>query len=173
MKPQLKTLQDFIKPYFRNKCPVVKYKKEEWSGLADTEKNIIYINPEDNHLYLDCRVGEVTYRPSSRIKLKGSEGFFFTLLHEVGHFKIPFNIRSRKFEKIKEKIEKELGAKNTSLESIAYSAEDYLKKEWEKLEFGSWLNGGSMNQHIKVNEWAIKEFGRKRKDINKIIKNRK
>ncbi|HBG68869.1 hypothetical protein A2W67_02670 [Candidatus Nomurabacteria bacterium RIFCSPLOWO2_02_40_28] len=171
MKPQLKILQDFIKPYFRYKCPIVKYKKEEWNGLANTEKNIIYINSENDHLELNCMVGEVTYKPSSKIKLKGSEGYFFTLLHEVGHFKIPFKVKSRKFEKIKADIKKELGVTKTSLDSITYSAEDYFKKDSEYFEFRSWLKGGSMTQHIKVNEWAIKEFRRKRKDINKIIKN--
>src|SRR3990167_39542 len=138
MKPQLKILQDFIKPYFRYKCPIVKYKKEEWNGLANTEKNIIYINSENDHLELNCMVGEVTYKPSS---------------------------------KIKSDIKKELGVTKTSLDSITYSAEDYFKKDSEYFEFRSWLKGGSMTQHIKVNEWAIKEFRRKRKDINKIIKN--
>jgi len=71
MKPQLKILQDFIKPYFRYKCPIVKYKKEEWNGLANTEKNIIYINSENDHLELNCMVGEVTYKPSkNKIKRK-------------------------------------------------------------------------------------------------------
>lgn len=171
MKPQLKILQDFIRPYFRNRCPLVKYKKDKWSGFADTEKNIIYLNPDADHLELGCIVGEVAYKPSSKMKLNETEGYFFTLLHEVEHFKIPVAVRSKKFEKIKEKIKKELGTKNTSLESIVYSAEEYFKEKWEYFEFRSWLNGYSMDQHIKVNEWAIKEFKRKRKDINKLIKN--
>jgi hypothetical protein len=111
MKPKLKILQDFIKPYFKKDCPIVKYKRmKDVCGLAGIGENIIYLNPDADHSDLGCDVGlSLFYKPYSKMKLKGNEGYFFTLLHEVAHFKIPFFKKSKKFEKIREKVEKDLG----------------------------------------------------------------
>ncbi len=172
MKPKLKDLQNFTKQYFPRKCPVVRWKKmKKYQGLAETKKNIIYINPEQKGKgKFGCFVGEGLYKPRTKIKFKKGEEYFATLIHEIGHFKI--KLKSPKyFQSIKNKVLKELkeAREKPTLDNIAYWAEEHFKKDWQYLEFRSWLGKGSMNEHIKVEDRAIKEFKKQRKKQNKPI----
>ena len=170
MKPKIVNLKQFAKRYFKNHYPLIKYKKlkDGLNGVADTKKRVIYLNINQTGGF-GCAVGEVTYIPKTKVKLSAWERYFAALLHEIAHFKIKFHEPSKKFERIKRKIIREFYPKleKESLDDIAYNAADYLS-EWELVKFRGWLGKHSTENHIKVEEWAIKEFKRQRKSINKI-----
>lgn len=201
MKPKLKDLQSFTKLYFSHRYPTVKWKRmKRYLGLADTKKNIIYLNPNQSSAKkFGCFIGEGIYKPKTKIKLTENERYFATLLHEIWHFKIkskPSNFfesiekkaikEIKKERKLRDKLLKIKGftgnkdGREITLDDIATEVDynDSLNRhffskgkrnEYKWLEFQSWLGGGSMTEHIKVEDWAIKEFKKQRKKIKKIL----
>ena len=90
-RPGIKILQDFTRKYFPRRCPIVRWKKMDCLGIAVRSKNLIYLNPDASPKDHRCKVGTGWYVPIRKIKMKGGEQYFLTLLHEIGHFKIKKN----------------------------------------------------------------------------------
>lgn len=196
MKPKLKDLQNFAKQYFPYKCPAVRWKRiEGYNGQAYTEKNIIYLNPEIPLNCWGCKTGEATYAPKAKIKMRGGEQYFLVLIHEIGHFKIKLKppkyfkelkkrtIKAIKlYRKLRDKIRSEnKSRKKITLDEIvteidydsSLNRKFFTKGKWDEgkwLEFRSWLGRDLMSEHIKVEDWAIREFKKQRKKIKEILK---
>ena len=107
MRPKIKDLQAFTKLHFKRNCPIVKWKKmKDMQGIVDEKKNIIYLNPEIPLKGWGCRVGEIYYKPKRKVRLKDGEQYFFTLIHEIGHFKIKLK-SSKEFKLLKKRLQRE------------------------------------------------------------------
>ncbi|MHC4270665.1 MAG: hypothetical protein ACYSTS_19720 [Planctomycetota bacterium] len=102
-KPRIKTLNAFVKLYsdiLMNDPPRVKWKQmPEHKGCADLKNNIIYLdsnNPVnsvfEHQFTYDLDLPE--YVPSIKFRLKEGEQYFLTLLHEIGHFKMRYDLLS-------------------------------------------------------------------------------
>ena len=198
-KLSIKVLRDFAKTYFSYRTPIIRWKKMDYAGWAFLKKRIIYLNPNEKPKDLGCRVGTCHYHPVNRMQLKNGEQHFLTLLHEIGHFKIKkkplkewVNLKRKLMREAREclKLErirdKNFGVKPKSkkeekraiLEQVDYNAEGVLeskKGESDSYYYGrcedfrSWLQGDSVSEHISVEEWARKEFKKRRKEIRKLL----
>ena len=179
-KSLLLPLNDFAQTYI----PWVKVifrdsLQEGESGQSDLQRGIIYLAPKQK-LNADAiglgfafayRIGP-KYR---RMKLQRYEMYFLTLLHEIGHFKIKEKV-PKKYEQLKH----ELLGKGASDRLIELShIESKLKRrdgeresEWRLrlADFMSWLTiGETITHHLKVENWAIDEFERKRNQIDSFL----
>ncbi len=143
-------------------------------GEAHYNTNIIYINPDPSSHRLGCEIGSAMfYEPGDKLKIKGYyEECFLSLLHEIAHFKF----RKWKIPKEWIPLKRKLGRMHpNNLEMQAYSVEDLFDKfpgELELEDFRHYVIGGSTAVpalHIKVENWAIFEFRKQRKNIRKII----
>ncbi|MDD5738810.1 MAG: hypothetical protein PHY72_02720 [Candidatus Pacebacteria bacterium] len=178
-KPNTQDLQNFTKEYFKKNPPIVKWKKIDCNGLADTENNIIYLNPENSEKEFGCQVTEGSYKPKTRIRFKDGEQYFAVLLHEIAEFKFYGKIKPPKcFKEIKNKIIKKLRReavekskklkteyKEPTLDDVAYLAQDCFEDPGDHCEFRAWLLGRLNIDHIKVEDWAVQKFKKRRKDI--------
>lgn len=173
MKPKIEALQEFAENYFKNSnCPSLKWKAmKKTQGEADRENNIISINPKiPTNNCLGCVIIETLYKPNKKIKIDEGEQYFLVLLHEIAHFKIILK-QPAKFIKLRKKLQKEFP---NNLQAQIYASEDYLRKEddineSEALEFRTFMAGDLIREHTKVEDWAIKEFEKRRKTIRKIL----
>ncbi|MCP5004488.1 MAG: hypothetical protein GY941_11210 [Planctomycetes bacterium] len=100
-------MNKFSKRYFRKKPPpVVKWKRLPRNGgmvvngQADVEEKIIYINPNISYTYRNTIIVNYSEGDSNNIAynsmvdvgdLRQGEQYFKTLIHEIGHFRYPFN----------------------------------------------------------------------------------
>lgn len=112
------------------------------------------------------------------MKLGIYEIYFLTLLHEIGHFKIKEKI-PRSYLRLRKEI---LGNdfSHDRLIEISY-IENKIKplmgekeNSWKLrlADFMSWLaTEETISHHMKVENWAIDEFERKRKIIVKLLSN--
>jgi len=152
---------------------------ERESGQSDLQRKIIYLARKQK-LNADAIGLGLMYAYSvgpkyRRMKLQRYEMYFLTLLHEIGHFKLKERI-PRKYEQLK----KELVGKGLSERLIELSfIENRIKRKpgeraasWRLrlADFMSWLTmGETITHHLKVENWAIDEFERKRKIIAKML----
>jgi hypothetical protein len=162
-----------VKVIFRNSL------RDGESGQSDLQRGIIYLASKQR-MNADAiglgfafayRIGP-KYR---RMKLQRYEIYFLTLLHEIGHFKI-----IKKVPKKYEQVKHELLGKGASDRLIELShIENKLKRRVGERESGwrlrladfmSWLTTGeTITHHIRVENWAIDEFERKRKQIASLL----
>lgn len=112
------------------------------------------------------------------MKLTKDEMYFLTLLHEIGHFRIKEKI-PKSYGRLRRQIfelDRSPGYKQVEL---SYIESRVKRKNGEKLsdwklrlaDFMSWLaTGETISHHMKVENWAIDEFERKRKSIGKKLR---
>lgn len=152
------------------------------SGQSDLEKNVIYISPRQQMKPDSIALGlTFAYRigPKYRsMKLTKDEMYFLTLLHEIGHFRIKEKI-PKSYGRLRRQIfelDRSPGYKQVEL---SYIESRVKRKNGEKLsdwklrlaDFMSWLaTGETISHHMKVENWAIDEFERKRKSIGKKLR---
>jgi hypothetical protein len=148
-------------------------------GESDIERKIIrlspkqQVNPEAIALGLSFayRVGP-KYRT---MKLGKNEILFLTLLHELGHFRIRER-EPRFYHELKHTLEKRGKVSREEIPLI----EQYIRRRkgeseqsWKLriADFESWLvSGESINHHMKVENWAIDEFEKRRAKIGKALR---
>lgn len=200
-KPSIRILQDFARPYFTSRCPIVRWKKMGYgcTGKAGLNKDVIYLSPMMDLNFNKIRIAGRLYRLKDRMKLKEGEQYFFTLTHEIGHFKIKkkppkeWNILVKKrlgitIENLKDenKCRRNFGDKPlTAKEEKEYVCNDLsgnvklVRRKGESNshylgryeDFRSWLMGDYASEHILVEKWARKEFKKRRKEIKEILLN--
>lgn len=175
----LKDLEEFTKLYFKRNPPDIKWKKMEARGIADRRNNIIYLDPINiyEEKFPEIEVGIwVSYRPKTRLKFSECERFFKTLLHEIGHFKIRLK-PPREYYSYRKKLQK-MYPNNIKIQiDLAYDVIEMKKNESPEnyqgrlADFRYWLaKGWTVEEHIEVEDWALKEFKKQRKKIKQIIK---
>jgi hypothetical protein len=180
-KVLLRVLNEFAKSYIAKVRVVFRDDLlEKESGQSDLQRKIIYLARRQKlsadaiglGLMYAYHIGP-KYR---RMKLQRYEMYFLTLLHEIGHFKLKERV-PQKYELLK----KELVVKGLSDRLIELSfIENRMKRKPEEREgswrlrladFMSWLTmGETISHHLKVENWAIDEFERKRKAITKLLR---
>lgn len=89
------------------------------------------------------------YEPKTQIQKESGEQYFYTLTHEIGHFKIR---PSKSLLKARAKLETEY---KNDFEELMRATEDYQIR--------------ATRLHIKVDQWAVKEFKKRRKEIHAIL----
>lgn len=185
-----------IKKYLTHSPPRIRWKElgEDTFGLADREKNAVYLNPSPSGNVMGSMIGSGTfYEIKIKLKLNQKEKYFVTLIHEIGHFKIRKKppkewIKTKKVLMKKVEEEDEIGRKfgqepmthQAKLDYIGYRVCDVLKRrknEEDKRyyfrvnDFKKWLStGASMTEHKTVHNWAIKEFKKQRTWIRNRLK---
>lgn len=180
----LKILDEFAKSY----APGIEVRFDSRliagvSGQSDLEKKIIHLSPKQD-LRADSIGLGLTYAyrigPKYReMKLRPYEMYFLTLLHEIGHFKIKEKIPGSYLRLKKEILGNDLS--RDRLIEISY-IENKIKplagereSSWKLrlADFMSWLaTDETITHHMKVENWAIDEFERKRKTIAKLLSNK-
>jgi hypothetical protein len=162
-----------VKVIFRNNL------LQEESGQSDLQKLVIFLAPRQRLNADAIHLGfAYAYRigPKYRkMKLRQDEVYFLTLLHEIGHFKI-----KERVPKMYERLKRELVGKGISdhLIELTYIENKMRRRSGEResawrlrlADFMSWLTlGETITHHMKVENWAINEFERKRKKITGIL----
>jgi hypothetical protein len=171
-------LDEFAKTY----QPSLKVRFTDRLGAAaqsDLQRGIIYLarkqelDPDAIGLGLSYayRIGP-KYR---RMKITREEMYFLTLLHEIGHFKIKEKI-PKNYIQLRRDIVGD--GRSDSFIELSYIEGRIKRRAGEKesawklrlADFMSWLaTGETISHHIRVENWAIDEFERKRKSIDKRI----
>jgi len=172
----LKVLNEFARSYL----PVIKVRFGDGmqggeSGRSDLERKIIYLSTKQQLKADSISLGlSYAYRIGPkyrRMKLTKNEMYFLTLLHEIGHFKI-----KEKVPKSYHLLREELIRKHSHDHRVEFDhIERRIKQKTEETEtawklrladFETWLViGESISHHIKVENWAIDEFEKKRAKI--------
>jgi hypothetical protein len=145
------------------------------SGRSDLEGQIIYLAMKQQLEADSISLGlSYAYRigPKYRkMKLTKNEMYFLTLLHEIGHFKIKEKVPSSYL-----RLRDELISTHDHRVEFDYIERRIRRRTGEtetvwKLrlaDFETWLViGESISHHIKVENWAIDEFEKKRGLIRK------
>lgn len=178
----LDVLNEFAKSYVpRLKVRFVQGLVERASAQSDLQKRIIYLsrrqslNPDAIGLGLSYayRIGP-KYRS---MKLDRDEMYFLTLLHEIGHFVIKEKVPAKYVQ-----LRREIVGDGRSDRLIELSfLESKIKRKageresvWELrlADFMSWLTTGeTISHHMKVENWAIDEFEKKRDSIARLLMN--
>ena len=104
-----------------------------------------------------------------KMRLLPEEMYFLTLLHEIGHFKIK-DRTPKSYEPLWEELKRarNMHRKKEVLDLIQGSlkrrpGEPLRAWELRIADFQSWLvNGETITHHMKVENWAISEFERRR-----------
>ena len=148
-------------------------------GESDVERKVIrlspqqQINPEAIALGLSYayRIGP-KYR---KMKLRKNEVLFLTLLHELGHFKIKERV-PRFYHGLEEEFKRRGKVSREEIPLI----EQYIRRRRGETEqswklriadFESWLiSGESITHHMKVENWAIDEFEKRRAKIRESLR---
>ncbi len=178
-KPSVAILKKFALRYFTKQTLLdIRWKKMDAAGMADYKSKVIYLHPDLKESYntFGCRVGHgMDYFPATKMKLSKWESYFATLLHEIGHFKFRKWKIPKKWPRIRNKIRREYPG---NIEMQTYVAEDYhddFANEMEIEDFKHYIVGGAEcvpSLHMRVEEWAIREFKKQRKAINLLFKNK-
>jgi hypothetical protein len=145
------------------------------SGRSDLERQIIYLASRQQLKADSISLGlSYAYRIGPkyrRMKLSKNEMYFLTLLHEIGHFKIMEKVPSSYLQ-----LRDELISKHYHRVEFDYIERRIRRRAGEtetawKLrlaDFETWLViGESISHHIRVENWAIAEFEKKRGLIGK------
>ncbi len=145
------------------------------SGRSDLEGRIIYLATKQQLKADSISLGlSYAYRIGPkyrRMKLTRNEMYFLTLLHEIGHFrikeKVPLSylmLRDQLIRKHDHRVEFDYIERR--LRRRANETETAWKLRLAGFE--TWLViGESISHHIKVENWAIDEFEKKRGAIRK------
>jgi len=145
-------------------------------GLSDLQKKLIHISPKQE---VEADAISLGYRYAYRVgpkyrgmKLRRDEIYFLTLLHEIGHFLIRDKI-PKSYLKLRDSMLSE--AHHSHGTDKIYIIEDHIRRRknesesaWELriADFQSWLGlGETISHHMRVENWAIDEFEKRRKDI--------
>jgi hypothetical protein len=143
-------------------------------GESDIERKIIRLY-QRQQVNVDAIALGLSYayriRPKYRkMKLGKNESLFLTRLHELGHFRIKERV-PRCYHRLEEELEKR---GKVSREEIPLM-EQYIRRKrgeseqsWKLriADFESWLvSGESITHHMKVENWAIDEFEKRRAKI--------
>ncbi len=147
------------------------------SGKSDLERQIIYLASKQQLKADSISLGlSYAYRIGPRyrrMKLTRNEMYFLTLLHEIGHFKIKEKVPSSYLLLRDELIRKhshDLWVEFDSIERRIRRRRGETETAWKLrlADFETWLViGESISHHIKVENWAIDEFEKKRATIRK------
>ncbi|MDA4112220.1 MAG: hypothetical protein OK439_06740 [Thaumarchaeota archaeon] len=147
-------------------------------GQSDIERNVIELSPKQDvnadaialGLSYAYRIGP-KYR---KMKLEKNEMLFLTLLHEIAHFKIRERV-PKFYLKLSEELKNRGGVSRDEIPII----ERYIRRRkgepeesWKLriADFESWLVlGETITNHMKVENWAIEEFEKKRRAIRKSL----
>jgi len=177
--PVLKILNEFAQSYLPGaKVKLDKSLPQGAGGQSDIERNVIQLSPKQDvnadaialGLSYAYRIGP-KYR---KMKLKKKEILFLTLLHEIAHFKIRERV-PRFYFRLRDELKARGGVSRDEIPII----EQYIRRrkgesqETWKLriaDFESWLVvGESITHHMKVENWAIEEFEKKRSTIRESL----
>jgi hypothetical protein len=178
LKPVLGVLNEFARSYIPEvKVRFAKKMRRGESGMSDLERKIIHISSKQEIKADSISLGlSYAYRigPKYRkMKLTKTEMYFLTLLHEIGHFKIKENV-PRSFLKLRDELIR--NHSDGSRIEFDHIERRIRRRKGEKesawklrlANFETWLViGESISHHIKVENWAIDEFEKKRKIIRK------
>jgi len=112
------------------------------------------------------------------MKLGRYEMYFLTLLHEIGHFKVKEKI-PRSYLRLKKDIlgndlDHDRMIEISNIENKIKPLPGEKESSWKLrlADFMSWLaTDETISHHMKVENWAIDEFERKRKLIAKLLSN--
>jgi len=150
------------------------------SGQSDLEKKIIYISSRQELSPDSIGLGlTYAYRigPKYRsMKMKRYEMYFLTLLHEIGHFVIKESI-PRSYLRLGKELFEEKDPAGERLIEISFIEGRLRRRSGERenawklrlADFMSWLaTGETISHHMKVENWAIDEFERKRRIITEL-----
>ena len=181
-KALLELLNEFAKHYVtRVKVIFRDNLLEDESGQSDLQRRVIYLAPKQR-LHADAIGLGFAYAyhigPKYRkMRVQRYEIYFLTLLHEIGHFKIRERV-PRKYERLKRELV-EKGVSDHLIE-LTYIEDKMRRRSAESedawrlrlADFMSWLTlGETITHHMKVENWAIDEFERKRKKIVTMLQN--
>ncbi len=148
---------------------------QDESGQSDLQRRLIYLAPRQrlnaDAIHLGFAYAYHIGPKYRKMKLQRDEVYFLTLLHEIGHFQIKERV-PQKYERLK----RELIGKEVSdhLIELSYIENKMRRRSGEResawrlrlADFMSWLTlGETITHHMKVENWAIYEFERKRKKI--------
>jgi len=181
MKTLLRLLNEFAKSYIPSLS--VRFGDDltsRASGQADLNKNLIYLSRRQAMNADAIGLGlSYAYRIGSkykRMKLIYDEMYFLTLLHEIGHFKIKDRIPKNYARLKKEIVDSDFSHDHlielSYIESRIKRRAGERENEWKLrlADFMSWLTiDETISHHMKVEDWAIDEFERKRKAITKSL----
>jgi hypothetical protein len=175
----LEVLNEFAKTYVPRISVRFSYLGKA-SGRSDLERKTIYISLRQEQSPDSIGLGlTYAYRigPKYRsMKLKRYEIYFLTLLHEIGHFTIKEPI-PKSYHRLRREL---FNGEPTGDRLIEISIiEDGMRRRLGEKEnvwrlrladFMSWLaTGETISHHIKVENWAIDEFERRRKTIEALV----
>ena len=147
-------------------------------GQSDLERKVIFLSPSQEIEAEAISLGpSYAYRIGNKyrqLRLKPNEIYFLTLLHEIGHFVLEERI-PRNYRTLRNSIKEIMQASKSS--DGLYLIEKRLKRKkgesesaWKLriADFESWLSvGETITHHMKVEDWAIDEFERRRQEIKK------
>jgi len=190
--PKLKDLQDFTKGYFNGKeCPVVifkEFKKTKGHGWSDIDNKKIYLNRNMSlKRGFGADIGDDFYPPEDNINLKSAEQYFAVLLHEIKHFKVAEKFQlPKEWNKLRKRFNEEycFAKKITNKKELmdfafffAINESCFSKRRGEKEikrqerieDFVYWVVHGYPLNHIKVVDWSLKEFKKRREDISRYL----
>lgn len=162
-----------------------------------------YNIPLDNsRFYVGCGISFDYKKYYRELKLKEGDQYFLTLLHEIAHFKFKLK-PSKTWIKLKTKLSEEVeealrekmifiyvcGLKRLTKAEKSDYVESWLdcnaklkrKKDESDLmylirndKFRGWVMGhGIIEEHERVELWAIREFKKRRKEIKQLLFERK
>jgi hypothetical protein len=149
------------------------------SGRSDLERKITYLASKQQLKADSISLGlSYAYRIGPkyrRMKLTKNEMYVLTLLHEIGHFKIkekvPLSYLLLREELIR-KHSRDHRIEFDQIESRIKRREGETETAWKlrMADFETWLViGESISHHIKVENWAIDEFEKRRAKIRKSL----
>lgn len=174
-QPSLTVLSQFCKPYFRGRPPSVRWKRmKDTEGYSDLTQRVIYINPKQSTIRFSCRIGLGAQNLKARkVKVNKWESYFATLLHEIGHFKFKKMRIPRIWIAEKKRLQKEwprdfeMQANDTDPRRLGrgpLAEQDFTVY----LKFGPDPDFVFPSLHLKVENWALKRFQKRRQFINSL-----
>ena len=183
-KPDLKPLLGVLNEFARSYIPGIRIRfasgmRDGESGRSDLERQVIYLASKQQLKADSISLGlSYAYRIGPkyrRMKLARNEMYFLTLLHEIGHFKIKEKVPSSYLKLRDELIRKhsqDLRVEFDTIEERIRRRTGETETAWKLrlADFETWVViGESISHHIKVENWAIDEFEKKRGAIRKSL----
>jgi hypothetical protein len=177
-KPSIEILQQFSDGYFKQNPPKLQWHDgKPFLGCAVLVENSILLKPSMPLNLEGCRVDDGSfYMPKLQFQLKDGEQYFYVLLHEIGHFKKVHLERAKhiipaEYIRIIKKLEKEYPDDNSDqyygVESIVKRRKGETVQKWqERVDLTKiYITGELPELHSSVEDWARKEFLKRRDDI--------
>jgi hypothetical protein len=178
-KPSIEILQQFSDGYLKQNPPKLQWHDgKPFLGCAVLVENSILLKPSMPLNLEGCRVDDdgSFYMPKLQFQLKDGEQYFYVLLHEIGHFKKVHlegakRIIPAEHIRIIKKLEKEYPDDNFGqyygVESIVKRRKGETVQKWqERVDLTKiYITGELPELHSSVEDWARKEFLKRRDDI--------